>query len=59
MLGLKKTHGFAGWVLHSQTHAHKPAGFVFFLPINKPAGIKIDPYPYANRVKTQWVAGTH
>jgi hypothetical protein len=27
------------------------------MPINKPMGIKIDPTPYTNEVKTHWDSG--
>ena len=48
--------GLRVWVLHTQTHAHKPAGSSF-CPINKPAGSEVDPYLYPNRAKTHRVSG--
>jgi len=48
--------GLRVWVLHTQIHAHKPAGSSFS-SINKPTGSKVHPYPYLNRAKTYRILG--
>jgi len=46
-IGFKKPMGLRVLVLHTQIHAHKPAGFRF-CSIIKPTVSEVDPYSYPN-----------